>query len=201
MRGGAAPPRWSGEPHGAALAQALERGVGEAQDLAAFREAGQWLGTLLDAVDEDDHLLELADLAGLEPIAERLERWIEPAIETDHDGGVELADLGPAGVDLGDVEVDRLLAQDRLDRPSRLRTELGRDRARRRGGDVLDGDQLGARVGGDVAGVHPADAAAAKDGEVEHQSVPDDTVKASRKRARASSSSPEAKASRPIVPR
>ena len=47
----------------------------------------------------DHHLLDLADLAGVDAVAHRLERRVEATVEADHDRRLERADLGPAGVD------------------------------------------------------------------------------------------------------
>jgi hypothetical protein len=63
---------------------------------------------------DDQELLEGADLARRDPPADVAEGRVEAAVEAHHDPVGEGADLGPAGVDPAEVQVDRLLAEHRL---------------------------------------------------------------------------------------
>jgi hypothetical protein len=148
----------------------------------------------------DDHLAQIADLAGADRLLDRVEGWIVAPVEADLDRHAQGPDLVPAGVDLGDVEVDRLLAQDRLAGPGRGGDQLDvrvRGRGDQDGLDRRIGQHLGDAagrlaavllrhslgrgpvhvvgpeqrrlgMGGQIVGVHAADAAAAEERETDH---------------------------------
>jgi hypothetical protein len=62
----------------------------------------------------DQELFQPADLPTRHPLPDLGKGRIEPPVKADHDGGAQPLDLLPAGVDPGQVQVDRLLAEHRL---------------------------------------------------------------------------------------
>jgi hypothetical protein len=81
------------------------------------------------------------DLAALHALVDLAERGIEAAVEAEHHERRPVLDLGPAGVDAGHVEVDRLLAQHLLAGEDR-----GAEQVRVRRGGRRDEDRVDARV-------------------------------------------------------
>ena len=81
---------------------------------------------------------ESADRALGDALAQRGEIGIEAAIEADHERRAGLLDDFEAGADALDVEMDRLLAEDRLLGPRGALDEIGVGVGRRADGDRVD---------------------------------------------------------------
>ena len=92
----------------------------------------------------DDDLADLADPPGVDGAADRGEGAVEAAVEGQHHPAAHALDLGGGAFALGDVEVDRLLAEHRLAELDRLQEQadmgVGR-RADHHGIDVRPGDR------------------------------------------------------------
>ena len=172
--------RGAQEDHGRVVLAQLahlrrDQGVGEGRDLdrlLAQEEAGEVEivdghvaqqaardlhvgdGRDLGVAAGDDHLAQVADLAGADRLLDGVEGGVEAAVEADLDRHAQAADLAPAGIDLGDVEVDRLLAQDGLAGLGRGRDQLdmgvgrGRDQ---HGIDAAVAQRLAHRAGDPAA--------------------------------------------------
>ncbi len=140
----------------------------------------------------DGEQLELADGAGDELLAQGAEARVEAAVEADQQRHARLLGDLEAGIDAGEAEVDRLLAEDRLAGLGRPLDQVGvgvgragdgqRRLGRRDLGAVFAGERLGGRLvdvddiaerragmGGDVGGVDQADAAGAELAEGQHE--------------------------------
>ena len=84
-----------------------------------------------------DHL-DIADGAVVDRLADRGEMRIEAAVEADHQHSIGLLDHGQAFFDALDVEIDRLLAEDRLAGPGETLDEIGVGVGRRADDDGVD---------------------------------------------------------------